>query len=174
MLWRGVAKKDMYFYRGSNIYWGFMGGWWESCLTPEHLDYFRDQPGSKYSGLYEGDANINTDAYWPRPYLNNTEEAKNKNHANTRYLQNAAYLRLQNVQLGYSFPRSIASKMHLEKLRIYFSGENLLTFSKLPNGIDPVAPVGFPTGGEFFGTAGSGRLTYGADRIYSIGLTVTY
>ena len=174
MLWRGVAKKDMYFYRGSNIYWGCMGGWWESCLTPEHLDYFRDQPGSKYSGLYEGDANINTDAYWPRPYLNNTEEAKNKNHANTRYLQNAAYLRLQNVQLGYSFPRSIASKMHLEKLRIYFSGENLLTFSKLPNGIDPVAPVGFPTGGEFFGTAGSGRLTYGADRIYSIGLTVTY
>ena len=174
MLWRGVAKKDMYFYRGSNIYWGFMGGWWESCLTPEHLDYFRDQPGSKYSGLYEGDANINTDAYWPRPYLNNTEEAKNKNHANTRYLQNAAYLRLQNVQLGYSFPRSITSKMHLEKLRIYFSGENLLTFSKLPNGIDPVAPVGFPTGGEFFGTAGSGRLTYGADRIYSIGLTVTY
>ena len=168
LLWRGVAKKDMYFYRGS------MGGWWESCLTPEHLDYFRDQPGSKYSGLYEGDANINTDAYWPRPYLNNTEEAKNKNHANTRYLQNAAYLRLQNVQLGYSFPRSIASKMHLEKLRIYFSGENLLTFSKLPNGIDPVAPVGFPTGGEFFGTAGSGRLTYGADRIYSIGLTVTY
>ena len=99
--------------------------------------------------MYEGDANINTDAYWPRPYLNNTEEAKNKNHANTRYLQNAAYLRLQNVQLGYSFPRSIASKMHLEKLRIYFSG-------------------------EIFGTAGSGRLTYGADRIYSIGLTVTY
>ncbi len=91
-------------------------------------------------------------------------------------MQNAAYLRLQNVQLGYSFPRSITSKMHLEKLRIYFSGENLLTFSKLPNGIDPVAPVGFPEGGNggYFGTAGSGRLTYGADRIYSIGLTVTY
>ena len=176
MLWKGVAKKDMYFYRMSNIYWGFTNGWWESCLTPGHLDYFRDQPGTKYSGLYEGDANINTDAYWPRPYLNSTEEAKNKNNANTRYLQNAAYLRLQNVQLGYSFPRSVTSKMHLEKLRIYFSGENLLTFSKLPNGIDPVAPVGFPEGGggDYFGTAGTGRLTYGADRIYSIGLTVTY
>lgn len=176
MLWKGVAKKDMYFYRMSNIYWGFTNGWWESCLTPGHLDYFRDQPGTKYSGLYEGDANINTDAYWPRPYLNSTEEAKNKNNANTRYLQNAAYLRLQNVQLGYSFPRSVTSKMHLEKLRIYFSGENLLTFSKLPNGIDSVAPVGFPEGGggDYFGTAGTGRLTYGADRIYSIGLTVTY
>ena len=176
MLWRGVAKKDMYFYRMSNIFWGFTNGWWESCLTPDHLDYFRDQPGTKYSGLYEGDANINTNAYWPRPYLNDTEEAKNKNNPNTRYLQNAAYLRLQNVQIGYSFPQSIISKMHLEKLRIYFSGENLLTFSKLPNGIDPVAPVGFPEGGSgnYFGTAGTGRLTYGADRIYSIGLTVTY
>ena len=176
MLWRGVAKKDMYFYRMSNIFWGFTNGWWESCLTPDHLDYFRDQPGTRYSGLYEGDANINTDAYWPRPYLNDTEEAKNKNHANTRYLQNAAYLRLQNVQLGYSFPKSITSKLHLQKLRIYFSGENLLTFSKLPNGIDPVAPVGFPEGGSgnYMGTAGSGRLTYGADRIYSVGLTVTY
>lgn len=145
-------------------------------MTPDHLDYFRDQPGSKYSGLYEGNANINTDAYWPRPYLNDTEEAKNKNHANTRYLQNAAYLRLQNIQLGYSFPKSIISKLHLQKLRIYLSGENLLTFSKLPNGIDPVAPVGFPEGGSgnYMGTAGSGRLTYGADRIYSVGLTVTY
>lgn len=176
MLWRGVAKKDMYFYRMSNIFWGFTNGWWESCLTPEHLDYFRDEPGTKYSGLYEGEANINTDAYWPRPYLNDTEEAKNKNNANTRYLQNAAYLRLQNVQLGYSFPKNITSKLHLQKLRIYFSGENLLTFTKLPNGIDPVAPVGFPGGdtNSYYGTAGSGRLTYGADRIYSIGLTVTY
>lgn len=60
MLWRGVGKKDMYFYRMSNIFWGFTNGWWESCLTPGHLDYFRDQPGTKYSGLYEGDANINT------------------------------------------------------------------------------------------------------------------
>lgn len=176
MLWRGVAKKDMYFYRMSNIFWGFTNGWWESCLTPGHLDYFRDQPGTKYSGLYEGDANINTDAYWPRPYLNDTEEAKNKNNPNTRYLQNAAYLRLQNVQIGYNLPQSIISKMHLEKLRIYFSGENLLTFSKLPDGVDPVAPVGFPEGGSgnYYGTAGSGRLTYGADRIYSVGLTITY
>ena len=66
--------------------------------------------------------------------------------------------------------------MFLEKVRIYFSGENLLTFTKLPAGIDPVAPIGFPEGGSgnYYGTAGAGRLTYGADRIYSVGLTITY
>lgn len=176
MLWRGVAKKDIYFYRMANIFWGFTNGWWESTLTPDHLDYFRDKSGTRYSGLYEGEANINTDAYWPRPYLNSTEEAKNKNHANTRYLQDASYIRLQHVQLGYSFPQTITSRLKLQQLRVFFSGENLLTFSKLPDGIDPVAPVGFPEGGSgnYYGTAGSGRLTYGADRIYSFGLTVTY
>lgn len=180
MLWRGVAKKDIYFGRMSNIFWGFTNGWWESCLTPDHLDYYRDTPGTKYSGLYEGDANINTNAYWPRPYLNDTEEAKNKNNPNTRYLQDASYLRLQNVQLGYTIPRKYTSRIFLEKVRLYFSGENLITFTKLPNGLDPVAPMGFGEGGdgnyyvELGGKRGSGRLTYGADRVYSFGISVTY
>ncbi len=174
MLWKGVAKKDMYFSNGSNIFWGFMHGWWESQLQPHHLDYFRDEPGTKYVGLHEGEANINTDAYWPKPYLNFAQNAKNKVHPNTRYLQDASYLRLQNVQLGYTLPQNLTSSLYLQKLRVYFSGENLITFTKLPNGIDAVAPVGFPRGGGFHGTAGTGRLTYGADKIYSLGLTITY
>lgn len=176
MLWRGVGKKDIYFARMSNIYWGFTNGWWESCLTPDHMDYYRDQPGTKYSGLYEGDANINTDAYWPRPYLDNTEEAKNKNNPNTRYLQDASYLRLQNIQLGYSLPQNWISKAKLEKVRVYFSGENLLTLTDLPNGIDPVTPIGFGEGGgsDYYGSKGSGRLTYGADRVFSFGINITY
>jgi TonB-linked SusC/RagA family outer membrane protein len=174
MLWKGVAKKDAYFSNGSNIFWGFMHGWWETQLQPHHLDYFRDKPGTKYVGLYEGDANINTDAYWPKPYLNNAQNAKNKIYPNTRYLQDASYFRLQNVQVGYTLPQNVVSKLYLERLRIFFSGENLITFTKLPAGIDPVAPVGYPRGGSFQGTQGSGRLTYGADRIYSLGLTITY
>lgn len=169
MVWSGVAKKDIYFTRYANIFWGFTNGWWESTLQPRNLDYFRDKPGTKYSGLYEGDANINTDAYWPRPYLNNTEEAKNKNNPNIRYLQDASYLRLQNVQVGYSLPRNIVAKLKLQNLRLALSGENLITFSKLPNGIDPVAPLGFSISGE-----SAGRMTYGADRIYSLSLSVTY
>ena len=174
MLWKGVAKKNIYFSSGSNIYWGFMNGWWETQLQSHHMDYFRDEPGTKYVGLYEGDANINTDAYWPRPYLNATENNKNKIYPNTRYLQDASWLRLQNVQIGYTLSDKTITKLHLQKMRLYFSGENLLTFSKLPNGIDPVAPVGYPRGGSFQGTQGEGRLTYGADRIFSFGLTITY
>lgn len=161
MLWKGVMKKDIWFGWDANLYYGFSRQWFYSHHTKETLDYFRDQPGDKYKGLYEGDANINTDAYWPRPYENQTEQAKNLNNPNTRYLANAAYLRLQNIQIGYSLPAGILRKIGIERLRISFSGENLVTFTELPMGIDAVVPT-------------DGRLTYGADRIYSFGLSITY
>jgi TonB-linked SusC/RagA family outer membrane protein len=173
MLWKGVAKKDAYFSQWSTLLWGFNQGWWEASLTTDHLDYFRDEPGTKYVGLYEGEANLNLDAFWPKPYLNGTHESKNKNNPNTRYLQDASYLRLQNIQLGYTLPQSISNKLYLQNLRVYFSGENLVTFSKLPKGIDPIAPLGWAPWGGQVGRQGSGRLTYGADRIYSLGISFT-
>lgn len=161
MLWSGVMKRDLYFGTNANLYWGFSPSWWEGALQSRNLDYFRDEPGTKYVGLHEGDANINTDAFWPRPYLNGTEMNKNYNNPNTRYLVNAAYIRMQNIQLGYTFPKKWISKLQLEKVKIYFSGDNLLTFTKLPDGIDPEIPNG-------------ANLTYGADRVCSFGLIISY
>ena len=54
--------------------------------------------------------------------------------------------------------------MKLTKLRVYFSGDNLLTLTKLPTGIEPVSPFGY--------NSAAGK-TYGADTMYSFGLTVT-
>jgi len=171
MLWSGVLKRNFYFNSASNLFWGWGpdSKWWEESLTYEHLDYFRDQPGTEYVGLHEGEANINTDAYWPRPYRN-PEMRKNTYFANTRYLQNASYIRLQNIQVGYTLPRHVMEKIKLQKARVYFSGENLLTFTSLPVGVDPVAPRAYGYGNY----DGLGRLTYGADRIFSVGLTLTY
>ncbi|MBE8722481.1 SusC/RagA family protein [Sphingobacterium sp. Ka21] len=82
----------------------------------------------------------NPDAYFPRPRgyvaLNNTNRSLGV--ANTKYVQNLMYLRLKNVTVGYSLPASVASKAGLSRLRVYFSGENLLTFTKLESRyIDP-------------------------------------
>ena len=49
----------------------------------------------------------------------------------TKYLQNIAYLRLKNIQIGYNLPISIASWIGASNLKIYFSGENLWTMSPL-------------------------------------------
>ncbi|MDR0698975.1 MAG: SusC/RagA family TonB-linked outer membrane protein, partial [Tannerella sp.] len=160
-LWTGVLKRNTWFGSNGNLYWGFNASWWEGNLQTRNLDYFRDEPGTKYYGLYEGDANINTDAWWPRPYLNGSQQNKNVNNANTRYLANSSYLRLSNIQLGYTLPRSLLQKLHLDRVRVFVSGENILTFSQLPAGIDPEIPNG-------------ATATYGADRVFSFGITVSY
>jgi len=164
MLWKGTLKRDLAFSSNidENMFWGFTV-WNRSSVFPEHLDYYRDKEGDKYSGLYEGEANINLDAYWPRPYLHTRENNKNR-FPSTRYLQSGAYARLQNVQLGYNFSDKLLNQLHLSRLRVYVSAENLVTFHKLPvKGIDPVA-IG--------GSWGTGK-TYGADRLVSLGLIVT-
>jgi TonB-linked SusC/RagA family outer membrane protein len=168
MLWKGVGKRDYYFDELAVFYWQIMRAWWDTNIDAkgDRLDYFRDVPGDKLSGLKEGEANINTDGFWPRPYLNHTDDVKNRHYANTRYLANAAYLRLQNIQAGFSLPVNLISKLKLQNMRIYFSGENLLTLDHLPKGIDPAAIRGF--------SGISGAASYGADRIYSLGISITY
>jgi hypothetical protein len=101
-------------------------------------------------------------AYLPRPYLNG-EDIKNK-EISSRYLQSGAFLRLQNIQLGYNLDGALLKKIKLQKIRLYVAGENLVTFTSLPKGIDPVAVVS---------AWGVGK-TYGADRMLSLGLTITY
>jgi TonB-linked SusC/RagA family outer membrane protein len=162
MIWRGVGKRDLFFGANENIFWGFRTGN-QSSIFPEHLDYFRDTPGDMYTGLYEGDANINLDSYFPRPYINNAQNNKNR-ITNDRYLQNGAYLRLQNLQIGYTLPQAVLTRMHLSNFRVYASGDNLLTFNKLPVGIDPVA----------VSSAWGAGKTYGADRMFTVGLQVSY
>jgi len=161
---KGTGKRD-YAVPGTSenyVYWG-LRNWLFTSLTPDHLDYFRDQPGDKYVGLYEGEANINTDSFWPRLYMETQNNEKNR-HTSTRYLLNAAYLRLQNVQIGYTLPQSVLSKIKLQGLRVFVSGENLFTITDVPKGIDPVAIMGFQS---------RVGMNYGIDNIYSFGINVT-
>jgi len=75
----------------------------------------------------------NTNTAMPRAVLGDP----NRNaRESTRFLENGAYLRLKLVQLGYTFPQDLVKKMKTSKLRIYLSGQNLLTFTKY-SGLDP-------------------------------------
>ena len=74
----------------------------------------------------------NTDAYFPRARGYIAETAGGYlNRVNSRYLQNARYLRLKNLTVGYTLPVNISKKVGIEKLRVYFSGENLACWSPL-------------------------------------------
>ena len=75
----------------------------------------------------------NTDAYLPRyvSRLTNRSGSMLREAPQTRYLQNIAYLRLKNIQIGYNLPEKLISKIGATNLKIYFSGENLWTMSPL-------------------------------------------
>lgn len=74
----------------------------------------------------------NTDAYFPRyrgyVALQSTRELS---VVQTKYLQNVAYIRLKNLQLGYNFPKKWTEKAKMQAARIYISAENLWAWSPL-------------------------------------------
>lgn len=77
------------------------------------------------------------DAGLPRIY-GQMENAVSNMRTSDRYMQSGAYLRVKNVTLSYSFPRTLLARTRfIDTLRIYASCENLTTFSSLPKGYDP-------------------------------------
>lgn len=88
--------------------------------------------------------NPNPNASYPRLTYNT---GYNQNTFSTFWLEDASYLRVKNMQLGYSFAGEWMSKARMRKCRIYFSAENLLTLSKFFYAYDPETPVS--TGGYY-------------------------
>lgn len=78
------------------------------------------------------------------------------------WVSDASYLRLKNLQIGYTLPTKISDKLSIKKARIYFSGENLLTITSFEDGFDPEI------------RSGVGHWTYPQTKIYSFGLTLNF
>ena len=74
----------------------------------------------------------NPSTEYPRMYANSTDN----NKASDRFLESGSFFRLKNVQLGYTLPQELTSKAYIQKVRVYVSGTNLLTFTKY-KGYDP-------------------------------------
>lgn len=77
----------------------------------------------------------NRDAYFPAPHIS-TNTKKNV-QPQTRYVQDAAYVRLKNLTLAYNLPESIGSRIGLSNAQIYFAGQNLWEYTKMRKPLDP-------------------------------------
>lgn len=144
---QGVGKRQ--YFQNSYYFWGaYRGGWWSMGNTV-HKDYFRDDPENYLS--------LNVDSYYPRPLWGTFKNQETQ----SRYLQDASYLRLKNVQLGYTLPSKWTKVIGIDRLRVFASGENLLTFTKMSKMFDP------ETIGSSMGNS------YPLSRTYSFGVSVT-
>ena len=153
---QGVGKQQWYPH-GETIFWGQYNRPYNN-LPAWHLDnYWTEENPNGYFPRYAG-------------YNQSIKETKQ-----TRYLQNVAYVRLKNLQIGYSLPRSVVDRMHLKSLRINASAENLWTWSPLykrTRDID-VANIGKSDPDISDSNSGDG-FNYPTMRSYSLGVSLTF
>lgn len=84
-------------------------------------------------------------------------------------MQSLAYCRLKNLTVGYTLPVKWLSKIHVQKARLYFSGENLLTLDRLDTDyIDPEAAAA----GTNWKTGKTNALSYPFSKTYSFGIVL--
>lgn len=101
----------------------------------------------------------NPNATYPR--LTIGSESANNAAKSDFWIQDGSYLRLKNLQLGYTLPERWMSKAHIKDLRIYVSGQNLFTHSHIKGGWDPET------------TDGGGRI-YPVSRVISLGMNIKF
>ncbi|WP_316804049.1 TonB-dependent receptor [Pedobacter nototheniae] len=148
MLWSGSA--GMWYYwnaTGYNNSIVSLGNAVSTLIANDHYYYNDANPN---------DPANNITAKYPR--LKNTSDAQNGGVASDFYLYNASYLKLKNLQIGYTLSEKISKKAAMSRARVFLSGENLFTITNYP-GLDPEIGAG---------------VSYPTMRQYSLGLNVTF
>ncbi len=110
LLFQGAAKVNWY-YHGSSIM-----AFWETMLPYKHnFDYWTPQ-----------NPNASNPRLTSAPTVNNSQRS-------SFWMGNAAYLRLKNATLSYNLPAKVLNRIKMESVRLYVSGQNILTWTKLKN-----------------------------------------
>ena len=148
---QGVGKRDWYPGSDASYFWGKYDRPFLYFLPKIHA---MDSP-TMCQLSEDGSECLNPDtAYWPRITSYQSRGTNSKDLLleipNTRYIQNAAYLRVKNIQIDYSFSQKVCNAIGVSGLKLFLNGENLFTITPMwkwaPN-IDPE-------------TAGSGDSDY--------------
>ncbi|MGK0138282.1 MAG: TonB-linked SusC/RagA family outer membrane protein [Algoriphagus sp.] len=135
---------------GSKDHWPTSGNWtWFFPFNAGHVEnYFLTETWSE----------TNREAYFPAPHIS-TNDKKNV-QVQSRYLQNAGYIRLKNLTFSYDLPTPLLSKIGLSNAQIYTTGMNLWEFTKMRKPLDPE-------------TIQSGAIEYPMQRIFTLGVNIS-
>ena len=156
---QGVGKQDWYPDNESSAFWGMYN-------RP-----YNQMPSWHLNNYWTED---HTDAYLPRYTGYFAPFYKGRVNANTRYLQDASYIRLKSIQIGYNIPEKITRKAGLQKVSVFVAGENLWSWSPVyrhTRDVDVTANI-YGTDGTL-STTGDG-YNFPTMKSVSLGLKVTF
>ena len=167
LFFQGVGQKDLWGSSHLSIPGFDTGG---GCMAQAFAEDFW------YETIVDGKVvDANYDAFYPRAYNLGTASTGFNMQKSDKYLLDMSYLRLKNVTLGYSLPEKLLKKAFINKLRVYVSLENYLTFDNL-NGL-PIDVEETPGYSSFnssnynLGRAGVGTPTF---KSASFGVQLTF
>ena len=154
---QGVGKRDWYPTAKINTFWGVYAEPWTSPIRKNYDRWTEENPSQ--------------DAFFPRMKSIIAEEyngpAGTKDEMaspQTKYLQDASYLRMKTLTFGYTITEKITKKWNIDRLRVFFNGENLFTISHFDvDGIDPEILNGAYRGAQ-----------YPQQKVYSFGLNLSF
>ncbi len=158
---QGIGKRDWYPSSEAAYFWGQSNRPY-SFLPAFNLNRWSEENPSQA-------------AYFPR-YRGYTALSGTRELAitQTRYLQNASYIRLKNLTIGYSLPENMLQKLNISAIRIYFTGQNLWTYSpmfKITKNFDPEVIEGSD---PEVNSAGGDGFSYPMQKSYTIGANLTF
>jgi TonB-linked SusC/RagA family outer membrane protein len=139
-------------------------------LVPIDPDKVYDGTGNMNS-WYDDITNVkvaNPGTKTPRP---TTDDPNDNDRISTRYVEDGSYLRIKNITLGYTLPKSLLQKAKIENVRVYCNIQNLYTFTKY-TGYDP--EVGASTQDATGLTYGVDNGRYPSPTLYSFGVSFTF
>lgn len=137
LAWKGIDFSAMFSGAGGNATYWRMGGYNAYGTRADlSLPYNIAYDHYFYDPENPDDPRTNTTSNHGRLTLNYGSEQSGNSVYSTHFFYNLDYLRIKNVTLGYTFPEKWMRKISVKDFRIYFSGENLYTFTKYP-GMDP-------------------------------------
>lgn len=162
VFFQGVGHQDWWPGSESDVFWG--------QYNRPYNYIFKSQLGKIWS-------ESNPDAYFPRYRGYSAQSGNGELKAvQTRYLQNAAYIRLKNIQIGYNLPKSLVSRAKLAAARVYITGENLWSWSpmyRVTRDLDPESILRSDTVTDPTSNSGNGN-NYAILKSLTLGLNVTF
>jgi TonB-linked SusC/RagA family outer membrane protein len=162
LFFQGVGKQNWYPSTESEYFWG------------QYNRPYNNIPIWHLGNMWTPE---NTNAYLPRTMSRaaSSNTARELGVPQTKYLQNVAYIRLKNIQLGYNLPKSLISKIGVNSLRVYLSGEDLWSYSPLykiiGRGHMDVGNIG-PRDQTIRPGAGSDGFNYPLMKSFTFGITL--
>ena len=159
VFFQGVGKRDWYPEANTMAFWHLYARPYATYIPKDfHKQYWSED---------------NPDAYFPRPrgYTALSGSRRQLTAVNDRYMQSLAYLRFKNLTVGYSLPKQWTNKAKIDNFRIYFSGENLVTWSNLKS--DYIDPESVVTNDVYGGSSNLAR-NYPLQKVYTIGIDITF